>query len=227
MDWLAKGIENFQRSVFPNQRDLFESLAQGQTPQVLFITCSDSRVDPNLITGSKPGELFHLRNAGNIVPPYGDGRSAEAATIEYAVQALGIRNIVVCGHTDCGAMKGLLHPEKVADLEAVSGWLRHSESARRVVITAHADKDETTRIRALIEQNVLAQLLHLQTHPAVAARLAAREMSLFGWVYDIGTGGVCTYRSQSAKFETLRSEVPSVLTYFNRVSELGATATGD
>jgi carbonic anhydrase len=215
MEWIARGIEQFQRNVYPERRDLFESLANGQSPQVLFITCSDSRVDPNLITQAQPGEIFHLRNAGNIVPTYGEGGGCgEAATIEYALSALGIRNVVVCGHTDCGAMTALLHPKKVEDLPAVSGWLKHSESARRIAL-AHASADEASRKKMVIEQNVLAQLVHLQTHPAAAALLASGELNLFGWVYEIATGRVLAYSPESKRFEPLHCEfraVPGLVT---------------
>ena len=206
MEWIARGIDHFQRNVFPARRDLFEALANGQNPQVLFVTCSDSRVDPNMLTHAEPGELFHLRNAGNIIPAYGDGYGAEAATIEYALNALGIRNIVVCGHTDCGAMKGLLHPEKLGDLPAVTGWLKNSESARRIALSSHAGHDESSRMRALIEQNVLAQLVHLQTHPSVAALLATRELNLYGWVYEIATGRVMAYSPDVRRFEAVHAE---------------------
>jgi carbonic anhydrase len=223
MQWIAKGIEQFQHNVYPARRDLFEALANGQNPEVLFITCADSRVDPNLITQAPPGQLFHLRNAGNIVPSYQDGQGAEACTIEYAVSALGIRNIVVCGHTDCGAMKALLHPEAVAGLPAVARWLKHAESARRIVEENNGYVDERSRVRALIEQNVLAQLLHLQTHPAVATRLAAGEMSLFGWVYEIATGKVHAFNADTRRFEPLRHDFNAVPGFFSHAVAAGTT----
>jgi carbonic anhydrase len=227
MQWIAKGIEQFQHNVYPARRDLFEALANGQNPEVLFITCSDSRVDPNMITQAGPGELFHLRNAGNIVPTYSDGQGAEASTIEYALSALGIRNIVVCGHTDCGAMKALLHPEKVDGLPAVANWLKHAESARRIVASSDAYPDERSRVRALIEQNVLAQLLHLQTHPVVATRLAAGELSLFGWVYEIATGHVHAFNSDTRRFEPLRHDFSAVPGFFPQPRAEVAATQGD
>jgi carbonic anhydrase len=226
MDWIARGIEQFQRNVYPEHRDLFESLANGQSPQVLFITCSDSRVDPNLITQAQPGEIFHLRNAGNIVPTYNDGGGAEAATIEYALNALGIRNIVVCGHTDCGAMTALMYPNKVADLPAVSGWLKHSESARRIAL-AHSAPDEASRKKMVIEQNVLAQLVHLQTHPAAAALLAAGQLNLFGWVYEIASGRVLAFSPDSKRFEPLRCDFRALPGLVTCVPEIAAVTHGD
>jgi carbonic anhydrase len=226
MDWIARGIERFQRNVYPERRDLFESLANTQSPQVLFITCSDSRVDPNLITQAQPGEIFHLRNAGNIVPTYNDGNGAEAATVEYALNALGIRNIVVCGHTDCGAMTALLYPKRVEDLPAVSGWLKHSESARRIAL-AHSAPDEAARKKMVIEQNVLAQLVHLQTHPAAAALLAAGQLNLFGWVYEIASGRVMAFSPESKQFEPLHCEFRAVPGIVTCVPHFTAATLGD
>ena len=110
MQKLIHGLHHFQTALFGSQRELFERLAEGQSPEVLFITCSDSRINPNLLTQTEPGELFILRNAGNIVPPYGAVQGGEAATIEFAVAGLGVKDIIVCGHSHCGAMKGLLEP---------------------------------------------------------------------------------------------------------------------
>lgn len=118
MQKLIEGIHQFQRESFLPLQGLFEQLARGQQPETLFITCSDSRIDPNLLTQSKPGDLFILRNAGNIIPPHGAGNGGEAATIEFAAGALAVRDIIVCGHSHCGAMKGLLQPEQVASLHS-------------------------------------------------------------------------------------------------------------
>lgn len=132
---LIQGIHQFQRESFLPLQGLFEQLAKGQSPETLFITCSDSRIDPNLLTRSKPGDLFILRNAGNIVPPHGAGHGGEAATIEFAVTALGVKDIIICGHSHCGAMQGLLHPERIGLLPALSAWLSHAETTRRIMAT--------------------------------------------------------------------------------------------
>src|SRR5947209_1011259 len=113
MQKLVEGVHHFQANIFSPQRELFERLADGQSPVALFITCSDSRINPNLLTQTEPGELFILRNAGNLVPPYGAGPGGEAATVEFATAALGIRDIIVCGHSHCGAMRALLAPAKL------------------------------------------------------------------------------------------------------------------
>src|SRR5271170_6615965 len=133
MQKLIQGIHRFQETDFLPLQGLFEQLAKGQNPETLFITCSDSRIDPNLLTRSRPGDLFILRNAGNIVPPYGAANGGEAATIELAVASFGVKEIIVCGHSHCGAMTGLLQPDKIAGLPAVSSWLSHAETTRRIV----------------------------------------------------------------------------------------------
>ena len=200
MERILEGVSKFKREIFPKQRDLFEQLANRQSPDVLFITCADSRIVPDLITQSKPGDLFICRNAGNMVPPYGEVHGGVSATIEYSVDVLGVRHIIVCGHTDCGAMKGVLYPDKVAHLPAVRSWLNHGEVARRVVQASHADLPEDQKLAALIEANVVAQIAHLRTHPSVAARLARSELLLHGWVYDIGNGEVTAWDSTKSLF---------------------------
>src|SRR5437763_2332951 len=119
MQKLIQGIHRFQQESFRPLQSLFEQLSKGQSPETLFITCSDSRIDPNLLTRSEPGDLFIVRNAGNIVPPHGAAAGGEAASVEFAVAAFGVKDVVVCGHSDCGAMKALLRPEAVAGLPAV------------------------------------------------------------------------------------------------------------
>ncbi len=138
MQKLLNGLVAFQNSVFENERELFSRLATGQSPDTLLITCSDSRISPDMLLQARPGELFVMRNAGNIVPPYGQG-GGEAATLEYAVAVLKVKDIVVLGHSDCGAMKALLSPESVTSLPAVANWLSQAESTRRVVVDNHGD----------------------------------------------------------------------------------------
>jgi carbonic anhydrase len=200
MQKLIHGLHQFQSSVFRSQRELFERLADGQSPEVLFITCSDSRINPNLITQTGPGDLFILRNAGNIVPPHGAANGGEAATIEYAVAALGVRDIIVCGHSHCGAMKGLLDRDSVKELPAVAAWLGHAEATRRVMTENYKHLSGKELLTATVEENVLVQLENLRTLPAVAARLARRELSLHGWVYKIETGEVFAYEPGEGQF---------------------------
>ena len=199
MDELTKGVLRFERDIYPKRKDFFDSLSARQDPRALFITCSDYRVVPSDITDSDAGDLFTIRNAGNIVPPYGEVMGGVSATIEYAVMVLGVKNIIVCGHTHCGAMSAALHPEKITHMPIVRSWLNNCESAVRIV-AGYKELPEQDRLKALVEENVLAQLGHLRTHPSVAAALASGEMDLFGWVFDIEHGRVTTYDASEGAF---------------------------
>lgn len=209
MHKLIQGIHHFQSNLFGSQRELFERLSEGQHPDALFITCSDSRINPNLITQTEPGELFILRNAGNIVPPYGAANGGEGATIEFAVVGLGIQDIIVCGHSHCGAMKGLLTPEALNNMPTVASWLSHAEATRRVVREKYADLPAESLLNVTIQENVLVQLENLRTHPAVAAGVASGRLKLHGWVYKIESGEVFVYEPQAEQFVRLTEQVPS------------------
>lgn len=203
MQKLIKGIHEFQSNHFTPMQGLFERLSHGQNPETLFITCSDSRIDPNLLTRSKPGDLFILRNAGNIVPPHGAASSGEAATIEFAVAALGVKDIIICGHSLCGAMAGLLNPEQIARLPAVSNWLSHAETTRRIVQDNYTHLEGPQRLTATVQENVLVQLENLRTLPAVGSRLVRGDLRLHGWVYKIETGEVFAYDYVTGQFQSL------------------------
>ncbi len=203
MQKLIQGIHHFQEHVFGTRRDFFELLAEGQHPMALFITCSDSRVQPNMLTQTEPGELFILRNAGNIIPPHGAANGGEAATIEYAVASLGIEDIIICGHSGCGAMQGLLSADRMDDLPAFTKWLRHAEATRRIMRELYSSLGLAERLTAAVEENVLVQLENLRTHPVVAAGLARGRLRLHGWVYKIETGEVFTYDPASGQFVAL------------------------
>ncbi len=191
VDRLFDGVREFRDNVFPERREQFEELAKGQNPRILFITCADSRVVPEMITQTEPGELFVCRNIGNIVPAYGEMMGGVSAVVEYAVVALGVTDIVVCGHSHCGAMAGLIRGEAALDkMPTVRSWLRNAHAARSVVEVLHPDLTGDAKIQALVEQNVVTQIQHLSTHPAVAAGVASGKLELHGWVYDIETGGI-------------------------------------
>ncbi len=200
MPHFAAGVVRFQTEVFPEKQELFESLAKGQSPEALFITCSDSRIETAMITQTDPGELFICRNAGNIVPPHTNHTGGMTASIEFAVAALKVPHIVICGHTECGAMKGAMNPEGLDGLPHVREWLGYTRAAVEVVKHLGSNLDDAGKMQMLLEQNVILQLNHLRTHPAVAARLAAGELQLHGWVYDIRTGDVTAYDDTTGKF---------------------------
>lgn len=197
---LIKGFKKFHQEIYQHKQDLFEKLAHHQEPQALFITCSDSRIDPNLLTQTEPGDLFILRNAGNLVPPYGAVIGGTTATIEFGVSVLKVKEIIVCGHTDCGAMKALIRPESLQDLPAVRKWLRMAESTRQIVREMYPKLKGEELFAATIKENVLVQLEHLRTHPAIAKRLRMGDLKLHGWIYSIATGDVWLYDPQREKF---------------------------
>lgn len=192
VDRILRGLSRFQREVYPKHRDLFQKLALGQRPHALFITCADSRIDPSLLMQTQPGELFICRVIGNIVPPFPDAVGGVSATIEYAVGVLGVADVIVCGHTDCGVMKGVLNPEALAALPSVSAWLGYAQAAR-----AAAPGDDLLK---LAEANVVQQIENLKTHPSVAGRLEEGDLNLHGWVYHIGEGAVTSYDAATAQF---------------------------
>lgn len=188
---LLQGVQRFEQQVFPDERAVFSELAGGQSPHTLFITCADSRIVPEMITQTGPGELFVARNIGNIVPPYGEMLGGVSAIVEYACSALRVSEIVICGHSDCGAMKGLLAgPAATASMPTVTSWLRNADAARSVVAATQPDLSGPAAVQALVVQNVRTQLGNLRTHPSVAARIADGSVAMHGWVYDIGIGRV-------------------------------------
>ena len=200
MPKFAAGVLNFQSNVYPDKQSLFERLSGGQSPEALFITCADSRIETAMITQTQPGELFVCRNAGNIVPPHTQNTDGMDASIEYALAVLKVPHIVVCGHSGCGAMAGAMNPEGLESLPHVKDWLSFSRAAVDIVKSIGADKPEAEQMDMLIEQNVLLQIQHLKTHPAVAIALAEKRTEIHGWVYNIGTGGVTAYDEAQDKF---------------------------
>lgn len=200
---LIQGVAQFQQNVFGAKESLFRKLEHGQSPAVLFITCSDSRINPNLLTLTDPGELFILRNAGNIVPPHGTGPSGEAATIEYAVRHLKVRDVVVCGHSKCGAVSGLLSPQSLTDLPAVKDWLAYAAGVAEETDRLAKGLPPEERLITAVEQNVLRQLANLRTHPAVIEALAARKLRIHAWVYRFESGEVMAHDAAAGKFVPL------------------------
>jgi carbonic anhydrase len=187
LDRIIDGIRKFHEEVYPGQRRLFEKLSQGQSPRLLLITCSDSRIDPALITQSEPGEVFVIRNAGNLVPADGGEPGGEAATIEYAVRVLGVRHVVVCGHSHCGAMGALADPEAAKDLPNVGAWLRHARGALDRVATFDSVDDPALRV---VAANVVQQIENLRTHPSVREAEEKGAIQLHGWIYRFERGEV-------------------------------------
>ena len=202
LEQLKNGVRRFRAEVYPDQVDQrARAVLEAQRPHTLFIACADSRVDPIEITQSGMGEVFVTRNIGNLVPAYGEMLGGVSAVIEYAVTSLRVRHIVICGHTDCGAMKALLQPDSTKDMPTVTSWLTNARAALSVAETLHT-KSEWRRelLSVLTEENVLLQLQHLKTHPSVAGAIAKGELSISGWLYDIGKGQVYIAEDGQRKF---------------------------
>jgi carbonic anhydrase len=210
LEELKAGIRRFRMEVYPGQAEVYRKAAsEPQRPHALIVTCADSRIDPELITQSGPGDLFVTRNIGNLVPAYGEMLGGVSAVIEYAVAALKVQHVVVCGHSDCGAMKGLLDPAAVEKMPTVQRWLRNADAALSVANSlAERGEEPGELLRRVTEENVLLQLQHLRTHPSVAGAMARQELTISGWVYDIGRGEVRISADGGRVFEpvTLQGE---------------------
>ena len=199
MQDIIDGFLKFQRDAFPERAGLFKGLANQQSPRALFISCSDSRLVPELVTQREPGDLFVIRNAGNIVPSYGPEPGGVSASVEYAVAALQVSDIVICGHSDCGAMTAIASCTCLDHMPAVAGWLRYADSGR-VVNEARNHSNPHAKVAAMVRENVIAQLANLQTHPSVRLALEEKRVVLHGWVYDIESGGIEAFDSSTGKF---------------------------
>ncbi|HMR07231.1 MAG TPA: carbonic anhydrase [Polyangiaceae bacterium] len=206
MQRLAKGIHSFQRGYFASHRQLFEQLATaGQRPETLFVTCSDSRVVPNLITNAPPGELFVIRNAGNLIP-HPSLPGGTAASLEYAVEVLEVENIIVCGHTQCGAIGAILDPQSAAHLPFVKRWIEQAAHLPELMKERYAHLTGEALITAAVQENVLSQVEHLREFEFVRKRLDAGKIHLSAWVFKIATGQVFDFNPESAEFEPLSPE---------------------
>jgi carbonic anhydrase len=203
MDRLLAGVAKFQEIIFKQKQSLFEILAHEQHPRTLFITCSDSRLDPALITQTEPGELFVLRNAGNIIPPHNAANGGEEASIEYAVTVLKVEHIVVCGHSNCGAIQHLLHPDG-HESSVLLRWLSHTAATKEITDAQHLrDSEEMT---CAVRTNVIVQLRHLKTYPCVAREMSLGRLSIHGWYYCLETGSFEIFDPQSQLFHPLNTD---------------------
>ncbi|ERH61992.1 carbonic anhydrase [Pantoea dispersa EGD-AAK13] len=202
MKEIIEGFLKFQKNAFPERVKLFKNLANQQSPRALFISCSDSRLVPELVTQREPGDLFVIRNAGNIVPSYGPEPGGVSASVEYAVAALRVNDIVICGHSDCGAMTAIATCKCLDHMPAVSNWLRYADSAR-VVNEARQHADQPARVAAMVRENVIAQLANIQTHPSVRLALEEGRVTLHGWIYDIESGRIDAFDGGAGTFVSL------------------------
>jgi carbonic anhydrase len=203
MQRLIEGHKKFHAEVFPARRSQFHLLSESQAPEWLFITCSDSRIVPDLILGTGPGDLFITRNAGNVVPVTGNDVDGCTATIEYAVEVLKVPYAILCGHSDCGAMKAALERKGLDKLPKASRWLHHVEAAFSHRQPLNPEDGPSAELASLIRGNVVAQLQNLRAQPAVARAVAEGRLQVFGWYYDILTGRIEQYDEQERRFRPL------------------------
>ena len=199
MQKIINGYLQFKESRFEERKDLFAKLSNSQSPEVLFITCSDSRIDPNLITQTQPGELFVIRNAGNIVPPHTAESDGIVASIEFAVVALGVKHIVVCGHSNCGAMKGAINTAGLSTLPKVKVWLNYCSEAVTIA-QSRENNSKSDELNSVTQENVLLQIRRLEQYPEISKRLATGDIEIHGWVYEIGDGTIKCFKQEKQAF---------------------------
>lgn len=204
MKKLIKGLHKFQTQVFPIKKDFFQDLVKGQNPEALFITCSDSRINPHLMTSADPGELFILRNAGNIIPEYGNGGSEEA-TIEFAVSELGVKNIILCGHSHCGAIQAAINLDSIKHLPSLFNWIQKNISPSVELVKKNYNiTDESVFFNILMQEHVLRQIENLKTHPVVKKAIAENNLVLHAWIYQFETGDIVSFDVEEGQFNILK-----------------------
>jgi len=206
MKKLIKGLHKFQTQVFPVRRHFYENLVKGQNPEVLFITCSDSRINPNLVTSSDLGELFILRNAGNIVPAYGH-HGSEEATIEFAIDKLKIKDIILCGHSHCGAVQAVTQLDDIKDTANLYAWIKkHIEPTLDLVKANYENLDHNTLLNILTQEHALKQIENLKTYPIINKAIAENNLSLHAWIYKFETGNIFYFDVHEGQFNLLNLE---------------------
>jgi carbonic anhydrase len=205
MKKLIKGLHKFQKEVFPIQKNFFQNLAKGQEPEILFITCSDSRINPHLVTSADPGDLFILRNAGNIIPPYSNNASGEAATIEFAVGQLKVKDIIICGHSYCGAIEATFNLNKITNQPILKSWLENNIlPTLNLVNKNYQNLDRESLLDILLQEHILQQIENLKTYPIINQAIADNKLSLHAWIYKFEDGDIYSYNSQEGQFENIK-----------------------
>ncbi|MCG8409223.1 MAG: hypothetical protein MI923_28810 [Phycisphaerales bacterium] len=197
---LRTGVQEFRKSVYPKKKALFEKFAEGQQPHSVFVTCSDSRIDPYLLTSSEPGDIFVIRTAGNVVPPKGCPASGVSATIEYAISVLKVGEIVVCGHARCGAMDAVTRPETMENLGEVRAWLDHVGTLGAEVNEEGPFPSDEVRLETAAKRNVNRQLENLETFDFIQEAMDEGRLRLTGWYYDFVSGQVEEYDAAADRY---------------------------
>jgi carbonic anhydrase len=203
MKRLIEGHKKFLAEIFPTRKSHFHLLAEGQAPEWLFITCADSRVIPDLILGTEPGDLFISRCIGNVVPITSQDVDGVTATIEYAVEVLRVKHAIVCGHSDCGALKAALDRKSLENLPKARRWLDHVQAAFAYRQPLNLADGESAELASLIRGNVVAQMKNLQAQVPVRRAMEEGRLSVHGWYYDILTGRIEEYDEEQQRFVVL------------------------
>ncbi len=225
MDRLLNGIKEFQLNYYREEEKSFKALANSQSPEVLFFSCSDSRVDPNVITQSKPGDLFIVKNVGSIIPDCSPHwkKSCTGAAIEFALQALSVSDIVVCAHSDCGAMKALYkEPEAFKDSPNLQEWVKTAIPAKGDIDAMNDGATFKKLIEITTKEHIVESLANLKTYPIVAEAIKKGKLNLHGWYYDIGNGSVHTYNSDADSFDRIAHHHDEQESIQSQASEVAA-----
>lgn len=203
MKKLIQGIKDFRADELAEYREKFSKLAHAQSPDTLFVACCDSRVVPNTFASTDPGDLFVLRNIGNIIPPHGASDALSvAAAIEFSTLILNVSYIVICGHSDCGAMRAFTENTLQHEDSAIKKWLSYAKPSYEKLLALESQPSDPHNVLSHI--NVIQQLEHLKTYPEITARLAAKQLTLHGWWFDLATADVSQYEENTGKFEVIK-----------------------
>lgn len=222
MKKLIHGIVKFRENLTPEKRETFSRLALGQSPDTLLVTCSDSRVAPNVFASTDPGDLFVVRNVGNLVPRCEENGltgsdESEAAAIEFAVSLLHITDIIVCGHSECGAMQAILKGRSQVTQPHLQSWLRHGEQALERLRSKGGPDQSLSPHNQLSQLSVLLQLENLMSHPLVAEQVKKGKLRLHGWWFDIAQATVHAYEQENSRFTPIdEAEAQRVLARLNK-----------
>ncbi len=202
MKKLIQGIVDFRNNLTEESRELFAKLALGQKPDTLFIACSDSRVVPNLFASTNPGDLFVLRNIGNMIPPSSATQhdNGASAVIEFSIFSLNISDIIVCGHSECGAMQALAHGTDTQCCPHLGSWLKYGEEALKKVRNGFVISPGLAEHNQLSQVNVLQQLQHIASYPFIQERIEKKQLRLHGWWFDIAQADVYCYEPDLNQF---------------------------
>jgi carbonic anhydrase len=205
MKRLLDGYARFRETAFPARKDHFHLLSEGQSPEFLFITCADSRIVPDLIFQTEPGDLFICRNVGNVVPPHGELPGGVSSTVEYAVEVIRVKHVIICGHSDCGAVKAAMRRATLNGLPTTQQWLGYIEDGWRSQGLEANQTGAESAVEKLIQANVLSQLENLKTHPEIRSGIERGTLEVHGWFYDILSGTIAAYDSESRTFQPLEN----------------------